>query len=144
MHDRILPARFEMSNMRCCSEYWPGYLNSYRSGPVTIGLVVILTAAASDDPWKALYVAIFLIILRILMTMSPIRASFAAVFICIRWRSFCRRLPEQVAGILGALFHLIVAVATVFYRHILEHQGRRTLFSHRFEEEDELTVEENA
>ena len=114
-------------------------------GPVTIGLVVILTAAASDDPWKALYVAIFLIILRIVhdyvtyprIVRGGIHLHPLAIILSVL-------AGEQVAGIPGVFISIpIVAIVTVFYRHILEHQGRRTLFSHWFEE-DELTVEENA
>src|SRR5207253_10184214 len=35
-------------------------------GPLVIGTIVVALAAASDDPWKALYVAIFLVVLRVI------------------------------------------------------------------------------
>jgi predicted PurR-regulated permease PerM len=114
-------------------------------GPVTIGLVVILTAAASDDPWKALYVAIFLVALRIVhdyvtyprIVRGGIHLHPLAIILSVL-------AGEQVAGIPGVFISIpIVAIVTVFYRHILEHQGRRTLFSHWFEDE-ETAAEETA
>ena len=100
-------------------------------GPVTIGLIVTTTAAASDDPWKALYVAIFLIVLRIIhdyvtyprIVRGGIHLHPLAIILSVL-------AGEQVAGIPGVFLSIpIVAVATVFYRHILEHQGRRGLVS---------------
>lgn len=100
-------------------------------GPVTIGLIVTATAAASDDPWKALYVAIFLIVLRIVhdyvtyprIVRGGIHLHPLAIILSVL-------AGEQVAGIPGVFLSIpIVAVATVFYRHILEHQGRRGLVS---------------
>lgn len=107
-------------------------------GPLTIGIIVILTAAASDDPWKALYVAIFLIVLRIIhdyvtyprIVRGGIHLHPLAIILSVL-------AGEQVAGIPGVFISIpIVAIVTVFYRHILEHQGRRTLFSHWFEDEE--------
>lgn len=107
-------------------------------GPATIGITVILTAAASDDPWKALYVAIFLIILRIIhdyvtyprIVRGGIHLHPLAIILSVL-------AGEQIAGIPGVFLSIpIVAIVTVFYRHILEHQGRRTLFSHWFEEDE--------
>lgn len=114
-------------------------------GPLTIGLIVILTAAASDDPWKALYVAIFLVALRIIhdyvtyprIVRGGIHLHPLVIILSVL-------AGEQVAGIPGVFISIpIVAIVTVFYRHFLEHQGRRSLFSHWFEQ-DELTPEENA
>ena len=52
---------------------------------------------------------------------------------------------EQVAGIPGVFISIpIVAVATVIYRNILEHQGRRSLISGWIEEETELEAAEDA
>ncbi|MFT3743874.1 MAG: AI-2E family transporter [Pyrinomonadaceae bacterium] len=107
-------------------------------GPVTIGLIVTTTAAASDDPWKALYVAIFLIVLRIIhdyvtyprIVRGGIHLHPLAIILSVL-------AGEQVAGIPGVFLSIpIVAVATVFYRHILEHQGRRGLVSGWIEEVD--------
>lgn len=100
-------------------------------GPLSIGLIVTTTAAASDDPWKALYVAIFLILLRIIhdyytyprIVRGGIHMHPLAIILSVL-------AGEQVAGIPGVFLSIpIVAVATVFYRHILEHQGRRGLVS---------------
>jgi len=51
---------------------------------------------------------------------------------------------EQVAGIPGVFLSIpIVAILTVLYKHILEHTGRKGLFSGWLEPE-EVVVEENA
>jgi len=100
-------------------------------GPLTIGIIVILTAAASDDPWKALYVAIFLIVLRIIhdyvtyprIVRGGIHLHPLAIILAVL-------AGEQVAGIPGVFISIpIVAVATVIYRHILEHRGHYSLVS---------------
>ncbi|MBP7416843.1 MAG: AI-2E family transporter, partial [Pyrinomonadaceae bacterium] len=100
-------------------------------GPVTIGLIVITTAAASDDPWKALYVTIFLIVLRIIhdyvtyprIVRGGIHLHPLAIILSVL-------AGEQVAGIPGVFLAIpIVAVATVIYRHVLEHRGARGLVS---------------
>ena len=114
-------------------------------GPATIGLVVILTAAFSDDPWKALYVAIFLIVLRVIqdyilyprIVRGGIHLHPLAIILSVL-------AGEQVAGIPGVFLSIpIVAVATVIYRHVLEHKGSRSLLSNWIEEaeaEPEETV----
>jgi predicted PurR-regulated permease PerM len=98
-------------------------------GPVIIGLIVIGTAAASDDPWKALYVAIFLIVLRIIhdyvtyprIVRGGIHLHPLAIILSVL-------AGDQVAGIPGVFIAIpIVAVATVIYRNILDHQGERSL-----------------
>ena len=112
-------------------------------GPVTIGLIVTATAAASDDPWKAVYVAIFLIVLRIIhdyvtyprIVRGGIHLHPLAIILSVL-------AGEQVAGIPGVFLSIpIVAVATVIYRHVLEHQGRRGLVSGLIEEA-EAKIEE--
>jgi predicted PurR-regulated permease PerM len=100
-------------------------------GPLSIALIVTTTAAASENPWKALYVAIFLIALRVIhdyytyprIVRGGIHMHPLAIILSVL-------AGEQVAGIPGVFLSIpIVAVATVFYRHILEHQGRRGLVS---------------
>jgi len=100
-------------------------------GPLSAAFIVTTTAAASDDPWKALYVAIFLIVLRIIhdyytyprIVRGGIHMHPLAIILSVL-------AGEQVAGIPGVFLSIpIVAVATVLYRHILEHQGRRGLVS---------------
>ena len=100
-------------------------------GPLTIGIAVTLTAAASDDPWKALYVAIFLIVLRIVhdyvtyprIVRGGIHLHPLAIILSVL-------AGEQVAGIPGVFISIpIVAVATVIYRHRLEHRGHYSIVS---------------
>lgn len=96
-------------------------------GPVTIAIIVTLTAAAGDNPWRALYVAIFLAVLRIVhdyvtyprIVRGGIHLHPLAIILAVL-------AGEQVAGIPGVFLSIpIVAVITVIYRHVLEHQGRR-------------------
>ena len=112
-------------------------------GPLTIALIVTTTAVASDNPWRALYVAIFLIVLRIIhdyvtyprIVRGGIHLHPLAIILSVL-------AGEQVAGIPGVFLSIpIVAVATVFYRHILEHQGRRGLVSGWIEQADSETEE---
>jgi predicted PurR-regulated permease PerM len=100
-------------------------------GPLTIATIVCLTAAASDNPWRALYVAIFLIVLRIVhdyvtyprIVRGGLHLHPLAIILSVL-------AGEQVAGIPGVFLSIpIVAVATVVYRHVLEHQGRKGLVS---------------
>lgn len=100
-------------------------------GPLTIGIVVTLTAAASDNPWKALYVACFLIALRIVhdyvtyprIVRGGLHLHPLAIILSVL-------AGEQVAGIPGVFLSIpLVAIATVVYRHILEHHGRSGLVS---------------
>lgn len=113
-------------------------------GPLTIGVIVILTAAFSDDPWKALYVAVFLVVQRIIhdyvtyprIVRGGIHLHPLAIILSVL-------AGEQVAGIPGVFLSIpIVAVATVFYRHMLEHRGSRGLFAGFIREEE--TAKENS
>lgn len=100
-------------------------------GPATIGLIVILTATFGEDPWRGLYVAIFLIVLRLVqdyvfyprIVREGIHLHPIAIILSVL-------AGEQIAGIPGVFLSIpIVAVATVIYRNVLEHQGRRGLFA---------------
>lgn len=100
-------------------------------GPATIGLIVILTATFGDDPWRGLYVGIFLIVLRLVqdyvfyprIVREGIHLHPIAIILSVL-------AGEQIAGIPGVFLSIpIVAVATVIYRNLLEHQGRRGLFA---------------
>jgi predicted PurR-regulated permease PerM len=106
-------------------------------GPITIGLIAIITAAASDEPWRALYVGIFLITLRIVhdygtyprIIRGGIHLHPVAVILSVL-------AGEEVAGIPGVFMSIpIVAIITVFYRHAMEHSGSRGLFAGWIEEE---------
>lgn len=110
-------------------------------GPLTIAVIVTLTAAASDNPWKALYVAIFLIVLRIVhdyvtyprIVRGGIHLHPLAIILSVL-------AGEQIAGIPGMFLSIpIVAVATVIYRNILEHQGQRGLLSGLIHEAESVT-----
>lgn len=110
-------------------------------GPLTIAVIVTLTAAASDNPWKALYVAIFLVVLRVVhdyvtyprIVRGGIHLHPLAIILSVL-------AGEQVAGIPGVFLSIpIVAVATVIYRNILEHQGQRGLLSGLIHEAESVT-----
>ncbi len=98
-------------------------------GPAAIGLIVITTAGLSDNPWKALYVFIFLVVLRVIhdyvtyprivrggLHMHPVLIIISVL------------AGEQIAGIPGVFLAIpIVALITVFYRHVVEHKGGKGL-----------------
>ena len=95
-------------------------------GPITIGVIVILTAGSGDRPWNALYVAIFLILIRIVhdyvayprIIRGGIHLHPLAIILSVL-------AGEQIAGIPGVFLSIpIVAILSVLYRHILEHQGQ--------------------
>jgi predicted PurR-regulated permease PerM len=115
-------------------------------GPAAIGLIVIITAAFSGDPWKALHVAIFLVVLRVVhdyvtyprIVRGGIHLHPLAIILSVI-------AGEQVAGIPGVFISIpIVATLTVLYRHVVEHRGRRNLLSGWVEDEPLLTEEPNA
>ncbi len=98
-------------------------------GPAMIGLIVTTTAAFSDNPWKALYVFIFLVVLRVIhdyvtyprivrggLHLHPVLIILSVL------------AGEQVAGIPGVFLAIpIVAIFTVFYKHVIEHKGGKGL-----------------
>lgn len=117
-------------------------------GPLTIAVVAVATTGASDSGWKALYVAIFLTVLRIVqdyfiyprIVRGGIHLHPLVIILAVL-------AGEQVAGIPGVFLSIpIVAILTVLYKHVLEHQGRRNLIAHWFEEdsEEEPPTQENA
>jgi len=114
-------------------------------GPLTIGLIVIITAAASDNPWNALYVAIFLIVLRIIHDYVTypriVRGGLHLHPLAIILSVVAGALIAEIPGVFISI--PIVAVATVIYRNILEHQGRRSLISGWIEEEADLEAAED-
>lgn len=112
-------------------------------GPLTIGIIVTSTALFSDNPWKALYAAIFLIVLRIVhdyvtyprIVRGGIHLHPLAIILAVL-------AGEQVAGIPGVFISIpIVAVATVIYRHVLEHRGSRGLVSGWIEDAEQQPEE---
>jgi predicted PurR-regulated permease PerM len=112
-------------------------------GPITIGIVVTTVAAFSDNPWKALYVGIFLIVLRVLqdyvlyprIVRGGIHLHPLAVILSVL-------AGEQLAGIPGVFLAIpVVAILTVVYKHAIEHSGHSGLFS-AWLEPDETPGEE--
>jgi predicted PurR-regulated permease PerM len=112
-------------------------------GPLTIGLIVTTAAAFSDDPWNALYVGVFLIVLRIAqdyifyprIVRGGIHLHPLAIILSVL-------AGEQVAGIPGVFMAIpFVAIMTVVYKHAMEHSGRKGLFSPELQPGEE-TVEE--
>lgn len=100
-------------------------------GPITLALIVTTVAAVSDNPWKALYVAIFLIVLRIIhdyvtyprIVREGIHLHPLAIILSVL-------AGEQIAGIPGVFLSIpIVAILTVLYKHVLEHTGKRGFFA---------------
>jgi predicted PurR-regulated permease PerM len=100
-------------------------------GPITIGIVVTLVAAFSDKPWRALYIIIFLAVLRIIhdyvtyprIVREGIHLHPLAIILSVL-------AGEQVAGIPGVFLSIpIVAIVTVLYKHVLEHSGKSGFFS---------------
>jgi predicted PurR-regulated permease PerM len=94
-------------------------------GPITVAVIVILTASFSDNPWDALYAAIFLIVLRIAQDYAiypriireGIHLHPLAIILSVL-------VGEQLAGIAGVFISIpVVALLTVLYKHILEHSG---------------------
>lgn len=94
-------------------------------GPLTIGVIATATAGFGGDSSKAIWVAIFLIVLRIFhdyvsypkivrggIHLHPVLIILSVI------------AGEQVAGIPGVLMAIpLVAIITVVYKHILAHQG---------------------
>lgn len=100
-------------------------------GPITLGLTAILTAAFSDEPWKALYVAIFLVVLRIIHDyITYPRIIRGGIHLHPLTIILSVLAGEQIAGIPGVFLSIpIVALLSVLYKHTLEHLGSRGLFA---------------
>lgn len=112
-------------------------------GPAAIGLIVTTTAGLSDNPWKALYVLIFLVVLRVIhdyvtyprivrggLHMHPVLIILSVL------------AGEQVAGIPGVFLAIpIVAVITVLYKHLVEHKGGKGLVAGMLESSAKPTEE---
>lgn len=95
-------------------------------GPITIAITAI-TAASLKSGWQAVYVLIFLVILRILqdyvfyprIVREGIHLHPLAIILSVL-------AGEQVAGIPGVFLSIpVMALLTVIYKHVLEHSGSR-------------------
>lgn len=113
-------------------------------GPLALGIIATATAAFGEDPRRAIYVLIFLILLRIFhdyvsyprIIRGGIRLHPLLIILSVL-------AGEQAGGIAGVFIAIpIVAVFAVVYRHILEHRGRRVLFEGL--DEGEIPTGENA
>lgn len=104
-------------------------------GPAAIGLIVVATSALGDNPWRALYAFIFLVVLRIVhdyftyprivrggLHLHPVLIILSVL------------AGEQVAGIPGVFLAIpLVALAVVIYRHIVEHKGGKGIVAEMIE-----------
>lgn len=101
-------------------------------GPLSIAIIATSTAAFGEDPWRAVYVVLFLGILRIFhdyvsypkIVREGIQMHPLLIILSIL-------AGEQVAGIPGVFIAIpLVAVLTVIYRHVLDHQGKSRPLEH--------------
>ncbi len=112
-------------------------------GPASIAVIVTLTALLSDDPWNAVYVVIFLVVLRVVhdyvtyprivrdgLHLHPVLIILSVL------------AGEQVAGIPGVFLAIpLVAIAVVVYRHIVEHKGSKGLVADMFDSNPKTSEE---
>ena len=107
-------------------------------GPLTLAIIAT-TVSLLQSPWKALYVIVFLVALRIThdyvtyprIVRQGIHLHPLAVVLSVL-------AGEQVAGIPGVFLSIpVVALLTVIYKHVLEHSGSTGLFSGLLEPKEE-------
>ncbi len=100
-------------------------------GPLTMAFIATLVGGFSNNPWHALYVIIFLGVLRIMqdyfvyprIVREGIHLHPLAIILSVL-------AGEQIAGIPGVFLSIpVVALLTVLYRHILEQSGSRGLIA---------------
>jgi len=105
-------------------------------GPVTVGITVTGFTAFGDNPSMAIWVAVFLIVLRLVhdyvtyprIIREGIHLHPLAIVLSVL-------AGEQIAGIIGVFLSIpVVALGTVLHRHILEHSGSRGIFTEVIEE----------
>lgn len=99
-------------------------------GPLALATIATTTAAFSDNPWRALYVAIFLLTLRLIHDyITYPRIVRGGIHLHPLMIILSVLAGEQVAGIPGVFLAIpIVALFTVIYKHVLEHRGGQRLF----------------
>lgn len=100
-------------------------------GPITLGITATVVAGFSGSGSQAVSVFIFLGVLRVIhdyvtyprIVREGIHLHPLAIILSVL-------AGEQIAGIPGVFLSIpIVAIATVFYKHFLEHSGSRGLFA---------------
>lgn len=114
-------------------------------GPLTIAVIVIATASVSDNPWEALYAAIFLIVLRIAQdyVIYP-RIVREGIHLHPLMIILSVLAGEQIAGIAGVFISIpVVALLTVLYKHILEHSGNTGILSGWLAPQENPVTEDN-
>lgn len=106
-------------------------------GPLVIGVTATLVGGFSDNPWQAAWVAGFLIILRLThdyltyprIVRDGVHLHPFAVILSIL-------AGEQIAGVAGVILSIpMVALVTVFHKHIVEHSGGRGIFATIFRQD---------
>lgn len=94
-------------------------------GPLIVAVTAVVTGSFSENPYVALYAAIFLIVLRIVqdyvfyprIVRGGIHLHPLAIILSVL-------AGEEIAGIAGVFISIpVVALITVLYKHILEHSG---------------------
>jgi predicted PurR-regulated permease PerM len=105
-------------------------------GPLVVGIIAVSTAGFGEEPTRAIYTAIFLIVLRVLHDyVTYPRIVRGGIHLHPLLIILSVLAGEQVAGIPGVFIAIpIVALMTVIYRHVLEHQGSRGLLASLTEE----------
>lgn len=115
-------------------------------GPAALGAIATTTASLSDDPWKGLYVFIFLVVLRVVhdyvtyprIVRGGLHLHPVLIIISVL-------AGEQVAGIPGVFLAIpLVALAVVIYRHIVEHKGGKGLVAEMIESTTKANEEAEA
>lgn len=115
-------------------------------GPAAIGLIVVTTSALGDNPWRALYVFIFLVTLRVVhdyftyprIVRGGLHLHPVLIIISVL-------AGEQVAGIPGVFLAIpLVALAVVIYGHIVEHKGGKGLVAEMIESTAKASEEAKA
>jgi predicted PurR-regulated permease PerM len=114
-------------------------------GPLTISLIAVLVGLFSDNPWDALWTAIFMTSLRLThdyvtyprIVRDGIHLHPLAIILSVL-------AGEQIGGIPGVFLSIpVVAILTVLYKHILAYSGREGFVSTIIDsiEEDETKAE---
>ncbi len=110
-------------------------------GPLTISLIAVLVGLFSDNPWHALWTAIFMVILRLThdyvtyprIVRDGIHLHPFAIILSVL-------AGEQIAGIPGVFLSIpVVAILTVLHKHALRHNsgnGFIAEFFNRFEKNE--------
>jgi len=94
-------------------------------GPIAIGIIATASVAFGERPGLAIYVAVFLVVLRVIhdyityprIIRGKIHLHPLLIIVTVL-------AGEQIAGIPGVFLAIpVVALVTVIYKHILEHYG---------------------